>query len=324
MIGQQGQEILTTGRITAEDVLALRQKVYGKPIVTEEDAELLFRLNDEISEDADPEWPIFFVEAMTDYLVNQAVPRGYVSEENAEWLISRIAHSGRVEIATELKLLVRILDRAKSNPVRLVRFALDEVKRAVLSGEGCMGRGRTLTPGVIAEAEVELIRRILYAFGGDGNVAITRSEAEVLFDINDATIEAENDPAWSDLFVKAIANFLLVGSGYRPPTREEALRRDAWLNSPAEGVRSFMRRMLVDGLINRISAYTSPGSGDVAGFALIVDKPVSEPDLAWVVERIGRDGVLHENEQALIDFLKRQRPQLHPELARLLSRLDAD
>jgi len=30
-----------------------------------------------------------------------------------------------------------------------------------------------------------MVRRILYAFGGDENIAVTRAEAEVLFGIND-------------------------------------------------------------------------------------------------------------------------------------------
>ena len=64
------------------------------------------------------------------------------------------------------------------------------------------------------------------------NVAITRSEAELLFDIADATNEAENDPAWTDLFAKAIANAIMAASGYSAPNREEALRREAWLESP--------------------------------------------------------------------------------------------
>ena len=38
------------------------------------------------------------------------------------------------------------------------------------------------------------MRRMLYAFGGDGNIAITRQEAEVLFDINDATDADEELP----------------------------------------------------------------------------------------------------------------------------------
>ena len=69
------------------------------------------------------------------------------------------------------------------------------------------------------EILLELLRRMLYAFGGDGNVAVTRAEAEVLFDINDATADAEPNPAWTDLFVKAIANVVMAASGQQPPNQ---------------------------------------------------------------------------------------------------------
>ena len=75
-----------------------------------------------------------------------------------------------------------------------------------------------------------MIRRILYAFGGDGNVAITRPEAEVLFEINDATADGTNAEGWRDLFVKAIANCVLAASMYTAPSREQALTREAWLD----------------------------------------------------------------------------------------------
>jgi hypothetical protein len=80
------------------------------------------------------------------------------------------------------------------------------VAHAVIDGKGPLMLGGALVPGLIAKAEVELLRRILHAHGGDGNIAITRAEAEVLFRINERTAQGHNDPSWNDLFVKAIAN----------------------------------------------------------------------------------------------------------------------
>ena len=129
-------------------------------------------------------------------------------------------------------MLVKVLEKAQSSPPRLAGFALAQVKKAVIEGDGPLAHGGTLTPGKVGRAEAELMRRILYAFGGDGNIAVTRAEAEVLFDINDATAEADNDPAWSELFVKAIANFMMAASGYDVPSRQEALHREEWLDEP--------------------------------------------------------------------------------------------
>ena len=102
---------------------------------------------------------------------------------------------------------MRVLEAAKFSTESLVSFALEQVRLAVVEGKGALISGDELVPGVVGKAEVELLRRIIYAFGGDGNIAITKSEAEVLFAINDATAGASNHPSWNDLFVKAIADF---------------------------------------------------------------------------------------------------------------------
>ncbi|MDC7787541.1 hypothetical protein PQJ75_14615 [Rhodoplanes sp. TEM] len=321
--------ILERGAITAADVLALRQRVFWKGVVTAADAEMVFRLNDRLGPTADPGFAPFFVEALVDYLVNQAEPHGYVSEANADWLIARIAHSGRVDTASELELLVRVLEKAQSSPVRLVAFAIEQVERGVLTGEGPVGRGHRLRPGVIDAAEVELLRRILYAFGGDGNIAITRREAELLFDINDATAEAENHPAWSDLFAKAITSFLMAGAGYTVPTRQEALRRAAWLDAPTPGVGAFMGRMLTGGLEavwDAIEHGTLDGAPRRGGESFALDDPppaASDDDVRWAAARIGRRGSLHENEVALINFLKSRGAHLHRRLLPILDRVAA-
>ena len=236
------EAILSRGKITADDVLTLRRSVFWKGVVTPDDAEMAFTLNDRLEASADPSWQQFFVEALTDYIVFQAKPIGYISDENADWLIARVSRSGQVASACEIELLVKALERAKLSPVKLVTFALEQVKSDVI---GVPGSGEL---GVVDRAETELVRRILFAFGGDGDIAITRQEAGVLFDINDATSEAKNDPAWSDLFVKALANFLLSTLGFQVPSRQEALRREAWLDEPPPGLGEFMGQMLTGGL----------------------------------------------------------------------------
>ncbi len=56
-----------------------------------------------------------------------------------------------------------------------------------------------------------MIRRLIYGSGGQNGLAISRTEAEFLFALNRATAGGENDPAWRDLFVKAITMHLLFG-----------------------------------------------------------------------------------------------------------------
>lgn len=318
------QAILERGALTADDVQQLRHGVFWKGVVTEKDAEIAFLLNDRLGADADDSFGPFFIETLVDYVVWQAEPAGYVSQANADWLIDRIARSGHVDSASELELLVRILESAKLAPVKLVRFALDQVRDGVLDCRGVVGRDRSDSCGAVSEADVELMRRILYAFGGAGNTAVTQQEAEVLFDINDATPELDNHPAWSDLFVKALANFLMASSGYQVPSRHEALRREAWLDTPNGGVGVFMSEMLVDSLqavwanYRREVASEPRRPVDTSGVVIEFGPRVTAEEANWAAGRIGKDG-LRENEMALINFLKSQGAHLHPKLAPILN-----
>lgn len=310
--------------LTSEDVVALRRLIFGETLVTPEEAEALIDL-DESVEHAGPEWLDLFVEALTDFVIYQQEPQGYVSDANAAWLTDRIARDGRIKTQTELELLIRVLEKATSAPPSLAGFALGQVKEAVLTAQGPLARGGELVPGVISAPEVELMRRILYAFGGDGNVAITRPEAEVLFDLNDATAGAPNDPSWDELFVKACANFLLAASHYQVPPRAEALRRERWLSEPDAGVIGIFRKMVEGGPAAIRDAYRLPS--DEEAWAARNDARAAERRMAeqitgseaqWLAERLGRDKAITENERALLKFLQQEAASVHPLLRPLI------
>jgi hypothetical protein len=318
------EAILKRGRISAEDVLKLRYSVFFKGVVTPADAEMVFMLNDRLGKTADASWCLYFVEALTDYIVMQAEPSGYISNENADWLIDHVSRSGKVDNACEFELLVKTLERAKLSPVKLVTFALEQVKWGIISDECFMSDVRSCEAGVVDRAETEMMRRILFAFGGDGNIAVTRQEAGVLFDINDATLEAKNDPAWSDLYVKALATFLMSTLGYEVPTRQEALRREAWLDAPAPGLGYFMGQML-SGSLNALWDACTHGSIDgepkhntASALTIGTEPKASAEDARWLADRIRRDHKLHANEVALINFLKRKQAFQHPQLLPVL------
>jgi len=309
-VSQTLAQVAQRQSIKANDVLAMRRDVFSDGIVSRLEAQALFDLNNACSVQ-DPSWLDFFIEALTDYYVHQADPAGYISEENATHLITCINRDGRIKSQSELELLIKVLEKANTSPTSLVSFTLDQVKLRVLEERGA-------TPGVIGEAEVDLLRRILYAFGGDSHMAVSRAEAEILFEINDQTDEAKNHISWSDLFVKAIANFMMAASGYQPPSRQVALKREAWLEQ-RDGVSGFMSKMVSGGLQGIFNVY-NPGGG-----ASVADKPakdmqadivnsevVTQTETAWLVDRIGRDGNTSENERALIEFIKENSSSIHP------------
>jgi hypothetical protein len=160
-----------------------------------------------------------FVEALSDYIVHQTYPDGYITDANAAWLISRIDKDGKLETKNELELLLAVFEKAKSVPETMSAYALDQVRQAIISGEGVTRSGKTLAAGKVDEADIEILRRILYAYGSGGNIGITSAEAEVLFDINDATATADNHPAWPVLFAQAIANYLMMAQGHQAMSR---------------------------------------------------------------------------------------------------------
>jgi hypothetical protein len=316
------------GRITADDVLLLRGEVFRDGIVTRAEAESLFALHASCADQC-AEWPVFFVEAVTDYIVHQEKPQGYISDDNAEWLMRAISRDGAVDTAVEMELLVSVLEKARSSPERLSAYALEQVALAVIDGNGPLAGGRTATRGVVDKGEVDLLRRVLYAFGGDGNIAITRAEAETLFRINDSTSEELNHPSWNELFVKVVANFVLSSSGYEPPSRTEALRRDAFFDKADASIGGFFARMVSGGVAGILEAYTQPDSLE-AGFEdhnrandvqMRRAETVSAEEARWIADRIGRDHVIRENERALLSFIRQAAPSIHPELKPLLDKL---
>ncbi len=329
-------EIAQRGRISPETVIELRRKMFHDGRIGEDEAEQLFYL-DTHCEKVCPEWNMFFVQALTDYLVEQVEPRGYMSVANAAWLMDKINEDDRIEISTELELLVNIVDKSKMIPPCLSAYVIDQVKKAVADGEGVTRGSAQLQPGVLGSAEVDLLRRTLYAAGGAGHTAVTKEEADMLFDLNDAVKHEDNDPSWSDLFVKAIANYLMAAHGYSIPTRDEALRLEKWVEDRSERtggltgeiVGGAFSSMLVEGLRGVWADLKSKGPTEEAygrrqrahEAMISVNERITVDEAIWLSERIGRDGQFDQNERALLTFVKEESPDIHPSLQPLIDQV---
>jgi hypothetical protein len=311
--------------IELKDVVRLRGAVFADGIVSRAEAERLLAI-DAHAVSACAEWTTFVVEAIADYVVHQEVPSGYVSDENAEWLTGAAATARE---ATELELLIAVLERSRSSPVALSAHALRLVADAVTDGMLRLWDGGVLVPGMIGKAEVDLLRRILYAFGGGAGIAISREEAEVLFDLNDRTAGADNHPEWTELFVKAMANFVMCASGYAPPSREEALRHEAFLDDTRIDVAGFFRRMAAAGAGGILQAYRAPLGLEAAlakrnaerAEAAAKAEAIDADEADWLVERITRDRAVHPNERELLAFIGRESPRIHPAIKELIAKV---
>jgi hypothetical protein len=310
-------------RITDEDVLAMRRAYYSDASITEGEASELFALNDSCSSHA-VSWTQFFTEALSDFIVHQMKPEGYVDEANAKWLMGHIDADGKLESWNELELLIGIIEKAKSVPANLNIYALNQVKYAVLSGEGVTRSGSELKAGVVTEGDVQILRRILYAYGSGDNIGITIPEAEVLFDINDATAKADNHPSWSILFAQAIANHLMMAQGYQAPDRQTALRREHWLDEkPTMG--SFITAM-VTGLREVYKNSWNDIGAEVQARKIRLNREaasgesekITSREAAWLAARINRDGEISPAERAALTFIKQESPEINPALKPLL------
>lgn len=295
--------------ISAEDVLLARRRAWGDGAISPEEAVAIFELN-RLASDPPPEWVDFFVEAMTEYVVNRQPPRGYVDDANASWLIAQIDRDGRVDTMAELELLVKVHETAVNAPATLKVYALCQIEAAVLTGEGPTRRGGAIRPGIIDEAEVELLRRLVFAAGGDGAAIVTRDEAEMLWRLKDATLGAENAPGWSRLFVQAVGNHLMAHSSYRALERGEAARLEAFVADDSSSVGRFLGRMLrsspAAGFRDAFAA--RPSSPDRAA-AEAAARAITPEESHWLGARADADGRLDPLEEALRAFIAEESKQ---------------
>lgn len=306
--------IAVKGRVSAKDVLTLRRTVFADGIVSSNELAMLFALGEHAPE-GDPEWPDFFAEAAADFYLREEEPPGYLTEEEFADLKTKVTRDGANASMLELRLLVKLLETATQTPAEMTGFVAEQIKRMIVEKEGGPS---------ISEADAELVRRFLFAAGGDGNVAVTRAEAEFLFDLNDMTENADNHPAWSDLFIKGIANHLMAHVGYRAPSREEALARQAWLEDQSIHIGGFFTRMFSGGLGAIRDAYTRESefakrNAEFDAEAAVAEEITSD-EADWLAERINANGVLDDNERALIAYMRDLEADLPPKLKALIQR----
>lgn len=318
--------IAQSGMITAQDVLTMRREAFwDDDKIDRQEAEWLMAI-DRSAQEKSREWQMFFSEAIVDHIVHQTNPQGRISEDNADWLISSMAQEGMVDGAASFEMLVKVLEAAHTSPDSLVRFALEQVGNAVRNNAGPLCTDERMLNRerhVITKADVEQMRRIMYAFGGDGGMAITKSEAEFLFNLNDKTHEFDNDPAWSDFFVRAIGNYVMATMGGTMLSRKAVLEADTWMEG--EG--------LFDKLTNSLRSVFSTAMSGTAAVETAMEQTndarletrtkaeeINHDEAKWISNRIGADGILHQNEKALLHFIEKESHSIHPSLKDLIAR----
>lgn len=197
------------GRITDDDVRALRRAIWGggQP-VDRAAAEVLLALQREVLERS-AAWADLYVEALSEFFLDDDT----VHEAGAELLAREVVADGVVEDATELRLLLNLVFRSRRCPPGLVALARAALRASVVASAASLYGKGPRRPGAVDADDVEAIRRLVYAAGGADGIQVGEGEALWLAELDRATAVADNAPAWRELFVKALAMYLLLGRG---------------------------------------------------------------------------------------------------------------
>lgn len=306
--GNLAADAAADGTISAEEILELRKSGWADGAIGPDEAEALFAANDGCTAPS-AEWCDFFVEALTQFIVQTVPPAGYIDDEMADELITRIDRDGKLGSLVELELIVKVLEVALNAPERLKAYALKQIEDAVLGGDGPTRHG-ALTAHGINQAECALLRRLIFAPAGDRPASVSQREAAMLFRIKDAALYEVNAPEWETLFVQGVANYLLGFGGHEALTRERAGELEKFMNTEGGGIGGFLGRMLtsmpdVGGAFGSLlGSKDEPDSGveaydDDAELAAVLEP--AEAD--WLRNQLEADEELDELEKALIAFI---------------------
>lgn len=272
--------------LDADAVLALRRSVYGPDgAIDEAEAEALFRLNADARR-ISPEWRSFFCEAMADYMVRQDDPPGFITPQKAEWLMGCVERHGAIR-EDEVEMLIHLLETAEEAPPRFDAFVL-----TVIKGLTVHDLQRT---GGLSRADVERLRRVVFAEGGEGAIGVSRQEADALFEIHHALTADQRNEAWSDFFVRAICNALQYVTPWTP-NRARELADERWLEGRAPnpmGLRTAQDYVQsVEDTVGEMARLDAPdhdiAARVAADEALERDaERVDGPEADWLIERLG-------------------------------------
>ena len=301
------------GRISADEILGLRRDGWGDGRIEPAEAEAVFVLNDHLAERT-TEWADFFVEAIVPYLLAGGNPRGFLTDEQADWLIGHLDRDGRVDSLVELELLATLFEKAEAVPERLKAYALAQIEQAVLTGSGPTRDGGTIDPGRITPAECRLLKRYVYSFTSDAPGGVSRAEAEMLFRIKDATLGADNAPEWPDLFVHAVGNHLMAHNRFQQVSADRARELDSFMNDATPRLGAFFGRMARSDLGDNfrraaggVLGFGKKGAPDATGRNLAgevaADQRITEAEDAWLQGQVEANHQLDELDKALLRFI---------------------
>jgi hypothetical protein len=129
--------------------------------------------------------------------------------------------------------LAALIATIESSPIATgtdAAAALAIVRDGVITGEGPTTTGRVHFSRSLDAHDADWCARILTA-RGINETAVSREEAQALFQINEAAAERSDNGRFDDLFAKAILHHAASASGLSVPSREVALSPNTAIES---------------------------------------------------------------------------------------------
>jgi hypothetical protein len=301
--------------------LQVRRAIYAHDPLTRADMDLVFATARKAGPAPCAEWASLFSEAVTDYVVHQNEPADYIPQVKADWLVQTLTDNGGIASRAEFGMLIDVMTHALGVPASLSSFALREIKTAIVEGRCGAITGEDHPAGVVTRADVEALRAVLYAATTGTAEHITREEAEALFDIAHAAKQA--DPAFDDLFARAVGNYLMAIKVHVPDAAE-ALHFDKWLDE-TDTLPGFLSRMLKGAPAGESPGFESDlAKQDAADAAARAEsEKVTDAEASWVIAHLTRDGGLTAAETRLLQFLGAEATSVAPALRPLIDRAKA-
>ena len=194
-------EIIRQGSVNADQVKDLRLEIFSETrvmermledgIVDREEAEMLFSINDALSEGHyDEAWRDLFIEAITSHVLKDETSPDLLDEEEARFILTRVERDGKVN-PIELDLLVNVSTSVRSAPPFFHSFVLAALKDYVLRD------------GLIDEHDARMIRSVLFGAGSSSGKSVDDLERAWLREIDNFPAQQGNHPSWSMLKLEA-------------------------------------------------------------------------------------------------------------------------
>jgi hypothetical protein len=288
-------DVSRDGKVSADEALALRKSVFTDGVISRDEADALVSLERRVA-NSDSAWAQAFAEAVVDHMLGCGVHPGHVDDAGAQWLMASFADATRAETCVEA--LLKVLERADSAPEALAEFVRARVAVSVA--------GKAMD-----KAEVEMVRRALYASAGSGTVAVTDSEVRWLFALDAESDGRANDASWQDLFVKASLCHVMGRSAPKHLEADALQAREARTSGPAEvSAKSILSRFTEGGLQGFVAKLREPGYYEgvenryaEANASAEADAVLTPDEVAKMLGMSDDDGKRTANERALLAAL---------------------